>query len=182
MQIKTKGPEARYAKALFELALEDGIEKMLEAVSAFEVAVQESSELVSVLDSPKISLSEKKKVLEKILSTMYAPKLLVRFVDFLADKKRLSLLPGVLAEFARLYEVHASITRADVFTAAPMTDDQRESVFSFVEKKVPEAKEIILDEHIDTTLISGVQVRIGTVNYDASVRGGLNRLRTALIS
>lgn len=181
MQIKIKGPEARYAKAFFELSLKENVEKMLEAVVSFEEALRCSLELGSVLDSPKISLSDKKKILTEILSKIEAPELLVRFVHFLADKKRLPLLLGVLATFKHLYETHASITRADVYTALPMTEHQRESVFSFVEKKAPESKEIILDEHIDTTLVSGVQIRIGTVNYDASVRGELNRLRAALI-
>lgn len=176
------GPESRYAKALFDLALETDLKAVSSSLASLSQAMTDSSDLSEVLGTSAVTETEKRALLTALLSELKAPKEVLNFVHVLADKNRTNLLGGILSEFSRLVEVHQGVTRATVTSAAALTDIQREAIFSFVEKKMTGTKEIVLDEYVDESLMAGVQVRIGDMQYDASVKGRLNGLRHSLLS
>lgn len=176
------GPESRYAKALFDLAVETNLDEISASMKALSGMFESSKELSELVVGNAASEAGKRSVLLSILSEIKAPKEVENFINLLADKGRLNVLPGVFVEFEKLLEAHSNVVRAAVTSAAPLTDAQREDVFAFVEKNVANASEIVLDEYVDESLMAGVQVRVGDMQYDASVKGKLNGMRQALLS
>ena len=65
-------------------------------------------------------------------------------------------------------------------TAATLTTAQKTSIKEFVKDNEENAKTVELEEEVDSSLVAGFRVRIGSIEHDMSVRGRLDALRTSL--
>ncbi|MBN1504281.1 MAG: ATP synthase F1 subunit delta, partial [Candidatus Eisenbacteria bacterium] len=111
----------KYASALFQLAWEGGVASGvrgdLEGVAGL---LRESPQLASFLESPDISQSEKARVLERALAGR-VEEAVIPFLLLLLKRRRIGLLPEILAEFERLDEEKRGVQRAEVVTAVPLS-------------------------------------------------------------
>jgi F0F1-type ATP synthase delta subunit len=65
-----------------------------------------------------------------------------------------------------------------VTTAIPLTDALRTEVEKTIEKKFSlTAKQFELKEIVDTRVLGGISISVDSQEYDATVRGKLNRLQ-----
>lgn len=174
------GPNARYATALFELAQEKGVSAMVSQVESLKNALETSDALKATIESAAVSAEEKKAVLVDLLNASGADAILVNFVSVVADNKRADALAGILAAYLALEAEARGEVSATVVSAHPLTDAQAEQVKSFVMKKQPQAQSVVLDTDVDESLIAGMKIRVGSTEFDTTVRGRLDGLRTTL--
>jgi F-type H+-transporting ATPase subunit delta len=80
--------------------------------------------------------------------------------------------------FADLVRRERGIALAEVRTALPLEERQRQEVIARLRELT--AQKIEINEVVDESLIGGITVRIGDKLYDASVRTRLERLRARL--
>lgn len=67
-----------------------------------------------------------------------------------------------------------------VTTAIELTADQRKDVLATAAAKLDVTqKEIELEEVVDSTVIGGVRLTLNSRQYDATVQGKLNQLRSS---
>lgn len=178
MQKTISGPAQRYAQALSELASEKGV-SLLSSLEVFEPHLVEGSVLGAVLANPTISVSEKQSVLLALAGEVKAEALLNDFLSLLCVKGRAGLLSDIISCYRAIEYAANSTVVASVASAAPLTDVQREQVSAFIKSKM-NAKQVELEEEVDASLLAGVKVRTGSIEFDATVRGQLNGLRAAL--
>ena len=174
------GPEMRYGKALFELSVEKKNAGVSEQVTGLFQSIDGSEELQSLLASGSASAEEKKKVLTQVLAEMKADDVFVNFVSLMCDKGRAEVLRAALSWFKVYEEAASGVVNAYVKTASKLSAAQKKEIESFVKDKAQGAKSVHLEEDVDTSLVAGMRVRIGSVEYDMSVRGRLDDLRTSL--
>ncbi len=82
-----------------------------------------------------------------------------------------------VATVAMIQEVlqrEEGIITADVTASRALTTQQKKSVHDAVIKKF-DAKDVVIREKIDASLIGGIKVRVGDEVFDASIRSSLNR-------
>ncbi|MAI08771.1 MAG: ATP synthase F1 subunit delta [Magnetococcales bacterium] len=176
----TMGPEMRYGKALFELSKDNTKANISDSVSSLLKVFEENDEISSLLKSGKVSNEDKKNVLVKLLDEQKAHNLFKNFVSLMCDKSRATCLAASLSWF-KVYEDAASgVVKAFVKTTTKLSASQKKSIEGFVKDKVQGVKSVELEETVDTSLLAGLRVRIGSVEYDMSVRGRLDDLRTSL--
>lgn len=176
----TMGPEMRYGKALFELSKDNTKANISDSVSSLVKTLEGSDELSALLNSGKVSNEDKKNVFVKLLDEQKAHDLFKNFVSLMCDKSRAACLAASLSWF-KVYEDAASgVVKAFVKTATKLSASQKKSIEGFVKDKVQDVKSVELEEDVDASLLAGMRVRIGSVEYDMSVRGRLNDLRTSL--
>ena len=167
----------RYAQAAFEIARErdtmDAWVGDLEALA--EAAAQEGfSELV---ESPKLSIEQKREVLARILPALSAEGL--NLATLLVAKGRLAALAAPVArEFHRLLDEHRGIVRAEVVTAVDADQAERDRIEQWLADVT--GKEVRLEYRTDASLVGGMVVKIGDRVVDGSVRSKLNTLRRTL--
>ncbi len=65
-------------------------------------------------------------------------------------------------------------------SATKLSNDQLSKIKQAVEKKYPDTK-VLVEAKVDKSLIGGIKLHIQTVEYDASIQGKLNQLRTHLL-
>lgn len=164
----------RYAKAILNLAQD---QKTTEVVNKDMMlianTVAENSELSDVINSPVVSPLIKKSALLEIFKDSNS--LTVNAIDTLIANKRITLLPEVAKQFSILLDKLNGTEVATVTTALPLTDDLKAKVLA--KAKELTGKQVAVQNIIDEDILGGFILRIGDLQYDASITNQLNKLR-----
>jgi F-type H+-transporting ATPase subunit delta len=170
---------ARYAKALFELALETGA---LDAVAAdlksLKAAQAESADLRRLLESPAFTAEDKGKALAAIGAAAELTQTTRNFIGVLASNRRAGALPAVISAFGRRYAAHRGVVAAEVTTAVALTEAQAKAVGAALAQALGQEPEITT--RVDPSILGGLKVRVGSRLFDASLRAKLDSLKFAL--
>ena len=169
----------RYAKALFDAALESKalelVEKDLEGVGQTLAA---SEELRALVASPVVSNARKKAAVGALFEKKVQP-LTFGFLRLLVEKNREGSLGDVLEEFRDLLDAHRGIARGELSSVVALSAEQRKVISDQLSRVT--GKKVVLAEKIDPALLGGFMVRIGDMVYDASLHNQLKKLRQNLI-
>lgn len=164
-----------YAEALLESAKEAGIvDETNEDVSLISKILSESPELKLFLDNPLISSTAKKNVLNNLLLNQ-VNSFVFKFLLVLVDRRRITLLNIIIEKYLELAYKSDSIIVADVYTATAFTELQQLNLVQKL-KQMTGSKEVKLMIVIDTNLIGGFVVQIGSKVIDTSLAGKLKKM------
>jgi F-type H+-transporting ATPase subunit delta len=168
----------RYAKALLDVVISHDPRKALEDLRAMKDLVAASPELHIALLSPAVSPSRKRAVMGQLLAPMGVSKEVRNFLFVVIDHRRVSELPAIVEAFEVLLDERLGFIRADVASAHTLNDAQQKDLETELSRL--SGKKAKLRFTTDPELIGGVVARVGSVVYDGSVRGQLERLRGKL--
>lgn len=99
-------------------------------------------------------------------------------VQLLAENKRLSLLPEIIALFEAAKASQEGELAAHVTTAFTLDASQMSGLVAKLEAKF--GRKVTATQSTDPELIGGVVIQVGDEVMDASVRGGLEQLAVTL--
>lgn len=171
----------RYAKALLELAQEQGKAKQVtKDIGALSEAWKASAELRDIITNPVVPKAVLRATIDAIMDRLGTSKLLRNTVGLLADRGRLGHLEDVLDAFNELAEAQSGRVRAEVISAKPLSD----AYYSRLQDKLQRAtgREIVLVKRQDPSLIGGVVTRIGDSVFDGSLSNRLSELKETLLA
>ena len=173
------GIASRYAMALFGLAKEDGTLATLEAdVDALRTALAASPDLVSLISSPMISRDDQGRAMAAVAAKMGLNTLTANTLALMAQKRRLFVLPQLLADLAaRIADEKGEVT-AEVSTATALTAEQSKRLIATLKSRV--GKTVKLNTTVDESLIGGLVVKLGSMMIDTSVKAKLAALQNAM--
>jgi F-type H+-transporting ATPase subunit delta len=170
---------ARYAQALFDLAVEtdalDAIEADLASLKAMRA---DSRDLRDVLSSPRFSADDKAKALSALGQRAGFNATTGKFLGLLAANGRTGALGDIIAAFERLSAKRRGVVSARVTTAVALTDAQTDSLKSALRMAL--GKEPLIETKVDPAILGGLKVRVGSRLYDASLKSKLDSLKFAL--
>ena len=170
-----------YATALLDTAAKhadaDTVLAELEALVR-EVFAQEPR-LEMFLSSAAIGRHARHASLQKIFSGRVSATFM-NFLQVLNDHERLNLIRPILSAATEMHDERSRRLRVVVASAVPLPDDVR----TRLEKSVRTYfhLEPVLIPHIDPALLGGLKIRIGDMQYDASVRNRLDTLRDQILA
>ena len=96
-------------------------------------------------------------------------------IDLLIENKRLNILEIVAKKYKVLFDELKGIQLAKVTTAIPLTDVLKKQVLAKVKELT--GKEATLQNIVNTDIIGGFILRVGDIQYDASVANKLQVLK-----
>ncbi|WP_034060054.1 ATP synthase F1 subunit delta [Lacinutrix jangbogonensis] len=164
----------RYAKAVLSLAQDQNAAAAVNNdMHLIANTVAQSKDLSDVLNSPVVSDSIKKSALLEIFKGINP--LTVNTINTLITNKRIAILPEVAKQFSVLFDKLNGTEVATVTTALPLTDDLKVKVLAKVKELT--GKEVAVENIIDETILGGFILRVGDLQYDASITNQLNKLR-----
>ena len=165
----------RYAKALFELALEERREDEVgQEIDRFLTAYSGSS-LPAVLNNPAFPLGSRKNIIIEVSRGLQLSPLAVHFLSLLLERDRLSYLPSVASRYRRLLDEKKGRVEAVVVAPDPLAAATLERMREALGKV--SGKEIILQQESDAGLIGGVVIQLEGKVYDGSVRTQIEKMR-----
>ncbi len=168
----------RYAHALFCLLHRDDFVAVQEGLHALSHAAKDSAALKHSLASPAVTLEEKFDVLAALCERTGSPPVLGRFCKQLLKQNRMGLLPDVAEAFRLLVARHSGGRRVAVVSARPIDDGLKRDLLAQLRAALN--GEVELDCRASPSLLSGLQIHIGSTVYDSTVQGRLNRMRAQL--
>ncbi|HYU18541.1 MAG TPA: F0F1 ATP synthase subunit delta [Chloroflexota bacterium] len=173
---RTSVRATRYAQAAFAVGVgEDQLDTWLEALnSAAALLGDPTSE--QYLTSPVVPAERKRAALAELLPGLPAP--ISNFLGILARRDRVELVPGIATVFRRLVDEQRGIEVAQVTTAIPLDERQRELLATRLARRT--GRQVTLETYVDPSILGGVVAQLGDDVIDDSVRGRLERLRRAL--
>lgn len=165
---------ARYAKAILDLAVEKKKTDVLEEdMRSIVETISNSRELREMLNSPVLNAEVKKKALLAVFKGCDA--ITEGLFDLLFQNRRINLLNEVALKYIILNEDLKGEGVAFVTTAVPLTGELEKKVLKEVSKLT--GNKIILKNKIDESIVGGFILRIGDLQYDASIANKLNTIK-----
>jgi F-type H+-transporting ATPase subunit delta len=170
----------RYARAVFEIGKESGsLAAVNQEMSGFAEVFGESAELRSVLSNPLVPHPAREAIIKDLGERLKLGPTTVNTLRLLAQRNRMGALPEIAAQVARLVDLDGSVLRADVTSAAPLSEAYMKRLQGELEKAT--GRKVVLTVKQDPTLIAGVVTRIGDRVIDGSARARLSTFRESLL-
>jgi F-type H+-transporting ATPase subunit delta len=164
----------RYAKALFELSIEQNIEEEIyKDITLINQIIADNADFMLVLTSRAILQSEKIKILKEIIEP-HVNELTYRFLKHIVKKRREEFINRITHEFIRCYNQRHNIIQVTVKSARNLSKEHVDKIKGIISEQT--GKKPIMSYAVDQSLIGGYQVFIDDKFYDMSVKGMLNKI------
>lgn len=173
------GIAARYATAVFDLAKEGKAIKALESdVAALDAAMTDSADLRTLLTSPLYSREEQSAAITAIATKMSLSETTSNVLALLASKRRLFVMPQLLAVLQDMLAEERGEVTAEVTTAKKLTKAQADKLAKTLKAQV--GKSVTIKETVDASIIGGLIVKVGSKMIDTSIASKLNALQNTM--
>lgn len=164
----------RYAKAILDLAKDQKVSELVNAdMQSISKTIAGSDELQGVLASPVIKDQLKKNSLNAIFKDAHATTL--GTFDILLENNRIDILKYVAQQYTVLYNEENNIQVATVTTAVPLDADLEAKIQAKIRELT--GNSAIINNVVDPSIIGGFILRIGDLQYNASVARSFSDLR-----
>ena len=175
----SSGIAARYATAVFELAKDEKALKALEGdVDALDAALSGSADLRDVITSPLYSREDQARAIAAIAAKMKLSTLVANTLALMASKRRLFVVPHMIASLRDMISAEKGEVTAEVTSAVKLSAAQAKELAATLKARV--GKDVKLKTAVDETLIGGLVVKLGSTMIDTSVKAKLAALQNAM--
>jgi F-type H+-transporting ATPase subunit delta len=171
---------ARYASALFDLALEGMVTDAVKVeLDKFDQLVAGSADLNRLVRSPVFGVDEQLKALSAILDKAGIKGLAANFLRVITTNRRLFAARDMIRGYRMLVARHKGEVTAHVTVAEKLSDKNLDALKGAL-KTVTGGKDIDFDVNIDPAIIGGLIVKVGSRMVDTSLRTKLNLIKLAM--
>jgi F-type H+-transporting ATPase subunit delta len=173
------GVAGRYAKALFDLAVEqNSVPATATSLSALQGMITESDALQRLLKSPVFKSEDQMAALDALAAKGGVGGLALNFAKLMCENRRLAVLSQAIAGFQALVadakgEMVAEVTSAEKLTAAQLKD-----LAAALKARV--GKDVSLSTKTDSSILGGLIVKIGSTMIDNSLKTKLQHLKVSM--
>jgi len=168
----------RYAKALFEFAVEANKLDIIKNDVDFLNSLYEVNEFIEFLNNPILQPSKKQQIINKIVKDIISKETL-KFINLITKNRREKYLPGISRKFIADYYNNKNIKPAILTTSVKIDETLRDKIISVI-KSVYET-EVIVEDKIDSSIIGGFILTVDDQQYDASVASKLKDFNYKLV-
>ncbi|MDR2239656.1 MAG: F0F1 ATP synthase subunit delta [Zoogloeaceae bacterium] len=167
-----------YADAAFELAREaNALGPWQEALDRM-AAIAADPQMVACVDNPRLLPAQVAQLFLDVVGPASAEQ--QNFVRLLVDNERLQVLPEIRDLYVDLKNGQEGVQEADIASAFPLDEATLKHLVADLEARFK--CRIKAEVSLEPELIGGVRIAVGDQVIDASVRGKLAAMATALQS
>lgn len=169
--------ESEYAKAVYELALDENKEEVFK--DCFNIVLEglKDKDFDAVLSSPFIDKEEKKKLVKNIYKAL--DETFLYFLYVLIDNHRISLIRNISDAYNQLLLEKRDILKIQIYSAVKLSSMQMIHLTESLQQKYKD-KKIELENIVNDKLIGGIQIVSGGESMDMSLKNSLAKLRDSL--
>ena len=175
----SSGIAQRYASAVFDIAKENNELSQLEAnIDDLAAALAESDDLSDLINSPVYSRMAQGAAITAVADKMGLLPTVKNVLALMASKRRLFVVPQLIATLREKIAEEKGEVTADVASAVALTDAQAAKLSETLKASI--GKDVKINATVDESLIGGLVVKVGSKMIDTSVRSKLNSLQNAM--
>jgi F-type H+-transporting ATPase subunit delta len=171
-----------YARAFADVVFDqhlDPAKTLLEAQSVAHLA-DSSRELREVWEAPSIPAEQKRALLDAIVTRADFSRPVRNFVAVLIDHRRIKFLDAIVKEFEQELNRRMGFVEAQIISARELGQPERTALEAQVAKLT--GHKVRARYAQDGAILGGAIVKVGSMIYDGSVKGQLERIREAISS
>ncbi len=165
----------RYAKALFDLSVEQNLIEECFADMKFAIEIcEQSKDFVMMLASPIIHEKKKISIVKQVFEEKIQP-ISLNFISLIIKKRREINLKDIAQAYIELYKEYKNIKTLKLYTPVPVDDEIRTKIIQIATEQTQ--ANIELEEYIDESLIGGFVLNLGDVLFDNSLANKIRKLK-----
>lgn len=173
------GIALRYATAVFDLAKEGKKIKAIETdLAALSGVMADSGDFNALIHSPIYTRDEQGVAITAIAKKMKLSPIMANTLALMATKRRLFVVPQLVASLRALIADDKGEVTADVASAKALTKGQADALAKTLKAQM--GKDVTINATVDESLIGGLVVKVGSKMIDTSIRSKLNSLQNAM--
>ncbi len=166
-----------YAKAALEYARDAQAFAGWSSGLAFAAEIVADPRIAALITNPELTAADHASLVTDVAGERLDPPLR-NFVRVLAENHRLPLLPQIAAHFEMLRSQIENTVDVEVVSAVPLDAAQAGKLKQALDKRLK--ARVRMKNSVDPALLGGAVIRAGDLVIDGSLKGRLERLRTAL--
>ncbi len=167
-EIRCSSPAAAYGKVLFQLNIPG------EDVEKARQIFKEVPQLTDVFTNPTIPRKKKQNVIDRVF-----PETVRNFLKTACRYNRMDLMQEIFAAYDRCRDEQNRVLNAVLTCITPPSDEQKKGMEAFLCRKYG-AQSANISVRQDDSLLGGFILRVGSDEYDWSMKGRLDRLEQTL--
>jgi F-type H+-transporting ATPase subunit delta len=171
---------SRYARSLFDLALEKNmLDRIEEDANAFIQTCEHSRAFDNMMKSPIITPEKKLAVIHKIFKESFTD-MTQSFIRIVTRKGREMILNRVFQQFIEMVKVHKNIITATVTTAVPIDEKLKKEISQMLHERTNST--VDLKTKVNSDILGGFVLKYEDKLVDASVVSQLKVLKNHLLN
>jgi len=164
----------RYARALYELALERNcLDIVAKEIESFSILLNRNARLRAYLFSPQVEKRRKMGIMDELTKTRFSS-LMHNFLALLVRKGRQGFINEIAFEFGRLLDKKRKRIRATITTVISLSSGSIEKLKQTLAQALN--AEVVLESKVDPSILGGLIVNLDGKVVDGSIRHQLQRL------
>ncbi len=178
------GAAARYATALFELARDadatsgGALDTVAKDLDTLQSLLDQSEDLRRLVRSPVFSRDQQSAGINAVITKAELGTLTKNFIGLVARNRRLFAIEDMIIAYRSLLAKHRGELTASVVSAVPLNDDHVATLKAVLKESL--GREVKLNTQVDSGLIGGLIVKVGSRMIDSSLRTKLSNLKIAM--
>lgn len=142
--------------------------------------LEESQDLRRVWENPAVPAEQKRNLLDAIVRREGIEHHVRNLMAVLIDHRRVQFLARIIEQLKKELDARMGIAEAQVTSARELGDNEKRALEAQIENVT--GKKVHAHFGLDTSLLGGAVVRVGSTIYDGSVKGQLEKIREAISS
>ncbi len=168
----------RYARALFDLAVEEGrVEETGKELAALRAGVESDPDVSAGLAAPS-SRGDRQALVEGLVAALGPSPLVANTLRLLGERGRLPDLPALEGVYRTFADEKAGRVRARVTSAVPLAPEALARLRTALGAAT--RSEVVLEQAVDRALLGGVVAQVGSQVFDGSIQNQLSQLKRQL--
>ncbi|MGJ8610905.1 MAG: F0F1 ATP synthase subunit delta [Octadecabacter sp.] len=175
----SSGIAKRYATAVFDLSKDaKGLKALETDIDALSAALDSSEDLRNLISSPLYSRDEQSGAIAGVAKKMALSATMTNTLALMAAKRRLFVVPQMVASLRSMIADEKGEVTADVVSATALTKVQATKLAKTLKASI--GSDVKINATVDETLIGGLVVKVGSKMIDTSVKAKLNALQNTM--
>jgi len=169
----------RYAEALSRSVKENALlNPVLENLQACRNIFDTQDQLVRFFSQPSIPLEKKNSMVKELCDRLNMEQVVYNLMVMLSERKKILFLGNIAEYFEKIVDRRLNQVRVSVRSAQPLTKANIERLRSALTDSL--GKTVLIDVHVNESLIGGIQLKIGDQVADATIKNRLTLLKQKL--
>ena len=170
----------RYARALFEVAKESSeLDKIENNLKSFLEIYNSSPDLISFIKNPTQTNQNQLTAINIISEKLNFSKTIKNFFSLLIEKRRIFYVKKIIQSFLKLCSQKRGEVKASLISSKNLSNEELSEISSQFSQSM--GSKIKFDFSVDTNLIGGVKIQLGSLMVDTSIKNKLKKYEQLMI-
>ena len=173
------GVPGRYASALFELSSEEkATDEVSRQLHIFQTAIEQSEDLARLVRSPVFSSEDQLGAIAAVAGQLGITGATLNFLKLAAKNRRLSAVPDMIKAYDTLLASSKGEIAGEVTSAEPLSAQQLDDLKAALKSSL--GRDVALSTRVDSSILGGLIVKVGSRMMDNSLKTKLQTLKIAM--